>query len=220
MQSVVKPVFPISFRPVIRAPRLALGDRLMTRHIPAFLGCVIILLVAGGPIGYSFYSQSHIRNLRLVREGVLYRSGQMSRSGLKAVIRDYGIKTVISLRDSVLANERPPDWAEEEFCAAEGINYCRISPRVWLTPDGRTPAEEGVHQFLAVMDDPKNFPVLIHCYAGIHRSGAFTAIYRMEYEHYSNARAIAELRSHGYTALEDEWDLLGYLEQYVPRKER
>jgi tyrosine-protein phosphatase SIW14 len=192
----------------------------MARRAPLLLGCVLALLVAGGPIGYSFYSQSHIRNLRMVRRDILYRSGQMSRSGLKAVIRDYGIKTVISLRDSVLANERPPDWAEEEFCAAEGIKYSRISPRVWLTPDGRTPAEEGVRQFLGILDDPKNLPVLIHCYAGIHRSGAFTAIYRMEYEHWSNAQAIAELRSNGYTALEDEWDLLGYLEQYVPRSRR
>jgi tyrosine-protein phosphatase SIW14 len=192
----------------------------MARHIPLLLGCVLVLLVAGGPIAYSFYSQSHIRNLRMVRKDVLYRSGQMSKSGLKAVIRDYGIKTVISLRDSVLANERPPDWAEEKFCAEEGIKYSRISPRVWLTPEGRMPAEEGVHQFLEILDDPKNYPVLVHCYAGIHRSGAFTAIYRMEYEHWSNSRAIAELRTNGYTSLEDEWDLLGYLEQYAPRSAR
>jgi protein tyrosine/serine phosphatase len=192
----------------------------MARRAPLFLGCVLVLLVAGGPIGYSFYSQSHIRNLRMVNRDILYRSGQMSRSGLKAVIRDYGIKTVISLRDSVLANELPPDWVEEEFCTGEGIKYSRISPRVWLTPDGQMPAAEGVRQFLAIMDDPKNFPVLIHCYAGIHRSGAFTAVYRMEYQHWSNAQAITELRNNGYTALEDEWDLLGYLEQYVPRSSR
>ena len=39
----------------------------------------------------------------------------------------------------------------------------------------------------------------------------------MEYEHWSNEQAIAELRACGYRDLDDEWDLLGYLEQYRPR---
>jgi hypothetical protein len=42
----------------------------------------------------------------------------------------------------------------------------------------------------------------------------------MEYEGWSNAEAIAEMRTCGYKDLEDEWDLLGYLEQYVPRSQR
>jgi tyrosine-protein phosphatase SIW14 len=67
------------------------------------------------------------------------------------------------------------------------------------------------------MDNPDNYPVLVHCFGGIHRTGAYCAIYRMEYEHWSNAQAIAELRAGGYKDLDDEWDLLGYLEQYRPR---
>jgi protein tyrosine/serine phosphatase len=163
------------------------------------LSGLIVLLVTGVPIGYSFYSQSHIRNFHMVREGVLYRSGQMSVPGLQSVIRDHGIKTVVSLR--------PADEVEEAFCRNEGINYYRISPRPW----------EGVPQFLEIMDDPELHPILIHCYAGIHRTGAYSAIYRMEYEHWSNEQAIAELRARGYTALGDEWNLLEFLEQYQPR---
>ena len=64
------------------------------------------------------------------------------------------------------------------------------------------------------MDNPDNYPVLIHCFAGIHRTGAFCAIYRMEYEGWTNAEAIEELRACGYSNLDDEWDILGYLEQY------
>ena len=75
-------------------------------------------------------------------------------------------------------------------------------------------------QFRAVMDDPCNYPVLMHCFAGIHRTGAFCAVYRMEYEHWTNEEALAELRRHGYTHLDDEWDLLEYLENYQPRWKR
>jgi protein tyrosine/serine phosphatase len=156
----------------------------------------------------------------MVRDGVLYRSAQMSVAGLKRVIHDHGIKTVVTLRDSANPKDPPPDLAEEQYCQAEDINYVRISPRTWWAPEGPIPAEEGVKVFRQVMDDPKNYPVLIHCFAGIHRTGAFCAIYRMEYEHWTNAQAIAEMRAFGYKDLDDEWDLLGYLEQYQPRWQR
>ena len=82
------------------------------------------------------------------------------------------------------------------------------------------PADKGVSLFRDVMNDPKNYPVLIHCYAGVHRTGAFCAVYRMEYEHWTNAQAIAELRACGYRDLDDEWDLLDYLETYEPTWKR
>ena len=38
----------------------------------------------------------------------------------------------------------------------------------------------------------------------------------MEYDHWDNNRAIEELKATGYTNLENEWDVLGYLEHYRP----
>ena len=42
-----------------------------------------------------------------------------------------------------------------------------------------------------VMADPGNYPVLVHCFAGIHRTGAYCAVYRMEFERWDNADAMA-----------------------------
>jgi protein tyrosine/serine phosphatase len=182
--------------------------------------CFILLigaLLVGGPLAYSRYRQKQLRNFRIVREGVLYRSGQMSLSGLKRIVRDYGIKTVVTLRDAVVAGQTPPDWKEQLFCEAEDILYVRIRPERWWASDDTVPAEKGVRRFLAVMDNPSNYPVLIHCFAGVHRTGAYCAVYRMEYEHWSNAQAISEMKSCGYINLNDEFDLLGYLERYHPR---
>src|SRR5439155_22925773 len=192
----------------------------MTLPVSCLLGLLVAALLVAGPWGYAHYRQIHIRNFRAVREGVLYRSGQMTITGLKAAVHERGIKTVITLRDSASASEPPPDLSEENYCLAEGLNYVRISPRTWWSPDGSIPAEIGVRRFLEVMDNADNFPVLIHCFAGIHRTGAFCAIYRMEYDRWSNEEAIAELYACGYKYLEDEWDLLDFLKSYVPRWKR
>jgi tyrosine-protein phosphatase SIW14 len=189
----------------------------MPRFFRYLFSILIVVLLVGGPLAYASYRKAHIRNFRVVRDGVLYRSGQLSPIGLKTVLEDHAIKTVITLRDAYQPGNAPPDWEEEQYCREQGIGYYRIPPRNWWAPDGSVPAEEGVRKFLEIMDNPENRPVLIHCFRGVHRSGAFCAIYRMEYERWSRAEAIAEMQACGYTNLDDEWDILSYLEQYRPR---
>jgi protein tyrosine/serine phosphatase len=185
-----------------------------------FFGLLIAALLVGGPLCYSNYRQTQMRNFRLVREGVLYRSGQMNLAGMKRVLRDYNIKTVVTLRDAPTEGDTPPDWEEEQYCNREEVNYYRIRPERWWASDNSVPAERGVRRFLKIMDNPANYPVLVHCFAGVHRSGAYCAIYRMEYEHWSNGRAIGEMKTCGYANISDEFDLLGYLEKYKPRWQR
>jgi hypothetical protein len=38
----------------------------------------------------------------------------------------------------------------------------------------------------------------------------------MEFEHWTHSEALAEMRACGYTTLDDEWDILGFLERYRP----
>ncbi|HEY7425742.1 MAG TPA: tyrosine-protein phosphatase [Gemmataceae bacterium] len=184
----------------------------MSRVIQVSLGSLIVLSLIAAPIALAVHQQAQTRNFRMVRPGVLYRSGQMTKDGLKRILNDYRIKTVINLRDGLTARDK----AEEEFCNSEEINFVRILPSQWGDVGGSVPVEAGVRKFRAIMSDPSNYPVLVHCFAGIHRTGAYCAIYRMEFEHWSNARAIAEMKACGYTNLDEELDILGYMEQYRP----
>ncbi len=189
----------------------------MRRLLPFLFGTFLAVLLIAGPLVYASFRRDQIRNLHVVSEGVLYRSGQMRLAGLKRVICDYGIKTVITLRDTYIPGNPPPDLAEEKFCRAEELNYYRLPPRTWNTENGPAAAEPNVRVFLQVMDDPRNYPVLIHCCAGSHRTGAYCAIYRMEYEHWTKTQALAEMKQFGYVNLDEELDIRGYLENYRPR---
>jgi tyrosine-protein phosphatase SIW14 len=180
------------------------------------MGTIGVLAAVAAPAIFGYRSALEMRSFRVVREGVLYRSGQMTIAGFRHACHDAEIKTVISLRDAHRPGQPAPDVEEEEFCKHEEINFHRIVLGKWYAEDGSTPAEEGVKRFRDIMADPANYPVLVHCLAGVHRTGACCAIYRMEQEHWSNERALAEMKETGYDTLDDEWDILGYLEIYQP----
>lgn len=189
----------------------------MTRfHALGTLGLASLLITL--PTVYSFEKKAHYRNFRVVEPQILYRSGRMTVDGLDRMIREFRIATVVTFR--LYADGDPnPDPAEEEYCTARGIRYLKIATRKWSAEDGGPPpAAESVRQFLALMDRRAEFgPILVHCLAGKHRTGAFVAIYRMEYQGWTNAEALAEMREIGYDNIDSEEDVRGYLERYVPR---
>src|SRR5262245_22333405 len=79
----------------------------MARWLRVALGSLTVLAVIAAPVGLALHQQAHVRNFRVVRPGVLYRSGQMTLQGLERVVNDYHIRTVISLRGvSELSNGR------------------------------------------------------------------------------------------------------------------
>ena len=175
-------------------------------------------LVAGVPLLYASHRQTTLRNLRIVQDGVLYRSGQLTPAGFDRVLNDYQIKTVITLRTVRTPGLPYPDGWEKDICDARGLKHVRLIPRVW-GPDekGEVPAEENVRQFLAVMDDPANHPVLVHCFAGIHRTGIMCSIYRMEYDRWPADRALAEMQACGFDPEDMHEHIEGYLRNYHPR---
>jgi len=190
-------------------------------RIRLLLGFLLFALLVGGPYAYSRHRQAHFRNFRVVEEGKLYRSGQLSPAALEQTIEEYGIRTVISLRFAAKGEEAPPDLWEEALCQNHGVRYVRIRPQTWAADaDGQIPADQPVSEFLTVMKDNAVYPALIHCYAGMHRTGSYCALYRMEYQGWSNADAMAELKTLGYKNLDKEDDVQGYLDGFVPTWKR
>lgn len=190
--------------------------RRLFRFLPAVLVAVSIFAV---PYGYTQVREKHLRNVRVVEDGILYRSGQPSPAGLDRLVHDYDIRTVISFRDVEEGKTVvPPEQWEEAACKRLGIRYVRMPLVVWHHKGGGIPADDNVRRFVEIMTDRKNHPVLIHCYRGVHRTGTYAAIYRMEFQGWSHSDAIDELRELGYDRIDQEDDVRTYLERYTPTR--
>jgi len=199
----------------------------MPRGVRWILVVSLLAFLVGAPFGYARYRKATFRNFHVVETGKLYRSGQLSLDGMKRAMHDYRIQTVISLRDGKQPGDPAPDANEEKYCGDEELYYYRLPHRVlarvkspWLKENGKAGVDANVAKFLQIMDDAKHYPVLIHCTAGTHRTGAYVAIYRMEYDGWTNAEALDEIKAHGYDDIEEQNDILDYLQTYVPRWKR
>jgi len=139
-------------------------------------------------LAFAFYQKKIRYNLVTIAENKVYNSGVIPPDKLNGVISSYKIKTIIDLRDGAEQTELNPETKQQvntEAAAAEeisGVHYFNL-------PTDQVPQDSTVKKFLKIMDDPKNYPVLIHCHHGVGRSRLFSSIYRIEYEHFTNEQA-------------------------------
>jgi tyrosine-protein phosphatase SIW14 len=177
-------------------------------------GWVLAVAIPGVPVAYASHRMTTWRHYRVVDEGRLYRSGQLTPQVLDRVIHDQGIRTVVCLRALSRAGDTTPENAEEHWCAGRGVRYVRLDPAPWGTPA----SQANLEAFLRVTDDPAAGPVLVHCFAGLHRTGVYCAVYRMERQGWSNAEAVAEMYAVGY--FQEDPTALDFLRTYVPDHRR
>jgi tyrosine-protein phosphatase SIW14 len=189
------------------------------------LALVIVVIVTLVP--YVHYRAGYVasKRVRVVDEEKFVRSGQMNADGMRSVMKEYGIRTVINLqeedRDPLLSDGYfgKPHVRESEICAEFGADYRLLE--FDLLPRDRLPHERPavIDHFLRILDDPESYPILLHCRAGLHRTGLLTAIYRIEYQGWSRGAAVRELRANGFgdpaCTVANEY-LLQFLEYYRP----
>jgi protein tyrosine/serine phosphatase len=124
----------------------------------------------------------------VVMPGILYRSGQLNDDQLAAVIRRYGLKTVVSFQ----LPGRSVD-AERALVRRLGAAFVNLP-----MPGDGSGREEQFRAVLAACDDPARRPVLIHCARGTCRTGAAVALYRFERDGWAIEDVAAEMERQTY----------------------
>jgi tyrosine-protein phosphatase SIW14 len=179
-------------------------------RLRALLALLIAVTIPGVPLAYASRHQTTWRHFHVVVDGQLYRSGQLPPEALDRVIRERRVRTVVCLRSLAREGDAVLENAEELWCSARGLRYVRLNPAPWGSPA----AEANVRTFLRTVRDPDAGPILVHCFAGLHRTGVYCAIYRMQVQGWNTDDAIAEMCQLGYVQADAE--AMRYLRAYVP----
>jgi tyrosine-protein phosphatase SIW14 len=169
----------------------------------AWIGCIVCIVFVVPAVYYrSVYDDG--KRLRVVVPDRVYRSGQMTAAGFIDTVRRLHLKTIINVQDDF----PDPDlersfWdnrtiKESELCQQLGVRFVQLAPDLISRRELPEHRPATIDQFLDLMGDESIYPVLIHCKAGLHRTGVLAAVYRMEYQGWSHEEAYRELRAHGF----------------------
>jgi len=151
-------------------------------------------------LGVYRWQRHNYRRFQEVRPGVLYRMGIPSEEGFGQIVRQYGIRTVVCLHEGAVPRVKA-GWffdlgeasgpAESQLAQQLGVRFLH-----WPIGDQGAwpwPPPEYLEEFFHLMDEPGHWPVLIHCWAGKHRTGTLAALFRLEYDGWPVERALAEM---------------------------
>ena len=169
--------------------------RLSSYHSAAASVVAVLALICAVQAQNNTAKKVPIKNFGCINEN-FYRGAQPDGADYKA-LADLGVKTVIDL-------QRDGRSDEKDKVEGAGMKFFRIE-----MSDRSSPSVDQANQFLKIVSDPANQPIFVHCKGGRHRTGAMTAVYRINHDGWTADQAFKEMKDFdfnygfGHGALKD-----------------
>jgi protein tyrosine/serine phosphatase len=151
----------------------------------------VLSLLFGGKY---VYDMNINHNFETITEAKVYKSGVIPPDQIESYVNKYKIKSIVDLRfpgtgDDVNNPENTSELIAEKNAVAKisGVNY-------FNNGSDQVPTKDNLKVFYKIMDNPANYPVLIHCYHGVGRAELYSAVYRIEYENWDKEEARTSTR--------------------------
>ena len=167
---------------------------------------LLLLLVAGGAAAVAVRDYVVPKRFAEVEPGRIYRSGLMKPGPMRMVVDKMHIRRILTLLSEDPAS--PEQCAEREIAAEKGLHIERIP-----MPGNGCGTPEALDAAADFIADPSQGPVLVHCAAGVNRTSAAMAAYRMKHCGWSLEQAIAEPDRFGWS-IRGNADLCRTLREY------
>jgi hypothetical protein len=145
-------------------------------------GSLTGLLVAAGAEVYQLVIGGHVHE---VIPGLVYRCSHPSPARLEALVKRYGIRTVVNLRGSC----DPTPWYLEESRATVRLD---LSQEDLPFSASRLPSVPVIRELVEVLDHSEP-PILVHCHQGIDRTGMASTMALLLYTDTSLDEALHQL---------------------------
>lgn len=134
-------------------------------------------------LSWTLGEQEHIYNFGSVLPGQIYRSGQPDTRFIDYVVRNYGVRHIITL------NGNPPNEDPEVYKL--GVTF-----RIYDWDKDDLPTREEFREVVEMLDGGE--PVLVHCTGGKDRTGFLVAGYRVLELGWPVEKALAEMQDFGH----------------------
>lgn len=180
----------------------------------------LILGITSIVIGKYVYDMNINHNFETITEGKVYKSGVIPPDEIADYVEKYKIKSIIDFRfpgtqDLVNNPEIPSELLSEKDAIAKikGVNY-------FNNGSDQVPNQKNLNYLFEILDNKNNYPVLMHCYHGTGRAEIYSAIYRIEYENFTNEEARNQVRFLvKWSSFDDGKPKGEFLKNYKTRKE-
>jgi protein tyrosine/serine phosphatase len=156
------------------------------KRSPASLITILLITVAAILLVKHF----HIRCFRIIKPGVLYASGQPRGMDYTRLLYKYHIATIVNIRPA--SEHRDQNWHSEEmgWTRSNGVNYIEMPiEKGRFLPDKQTQ-----DQFLAIMADKNNLPVLLHGSADDKRVAMLVAVWLQKNQGYTFEQTVKAVK--------------------------
>lgn len=161
--ALMKPVLTKPAGSVAPSKRRTTWKRLATGFV---IGVIAVLSLETGRVVLG-------NNFHEIMPGRAYRSAQLSPSSLRALIKKYGIRTVVNLRGCCMTT----DWYDNECRVTHDLNVSQEDVTFSAT---RLPAPSEVRRLIDVFDRSEH-PLVMHCRQGSDRTSLAATIYLLLY---------------------------------------
>jgi protein tyrosine/serine phosphatase len=154
------------------------------------LRAVVIIIIIAAVI-VLLVRHFHIKNFHIIKPGMLYTSGQPKGMDYTRLLYKYHIATIINLRSP--AEHREQNWynAEITWVRTHGVKYIEMPLDRDINNPRHFPDAKMQEQFLAIMADRENIPVLVHDGSGESRVAMLAALWLINSEHLPTPQVLA-----------------------------
>jgi protein-tyrosine phosphatase len=167
---------------------------------------LLAVLAVGLGVGWS-HGRHHLlpRRFHVVEAGQVYRGARQEHYPYRRIVEEHGIRTIVTLLDDI---PHHTEDVEDRIVQEHGLLRLRFE----MPGDGRADFDL-LDQAAAALARTELRPVFVHCAAGVNRTGAVIAAWRMRHCGWSLDAALAEMDRQG-VSWERSPQLLEHMRRY------
>ena len=144
-----------------------------------------IAISVGIAIGFVLRSHQRFKHLAVHDQGRIYRSAWLETDALVDLIEKYQIRSVVNLCN-------PGEMGESRWVKERKAVFNAGARLIELPmPTSVDPTEPILKEHLAILSDPNNYPMLVHCQHGVTRTSKFLSLYDIVFREMSAEESLA-----------------------------